>query len=313
MKLGFAVKILSRNDLPSHDTRRWQSRPDLGTSIAYLHRIFDYLDEIGVRMYRMASAVAPYASHPELSQFRDQPQKFAAELRALGDHARTVGLRLSTHPGQYTVLNSITEATVRAAVTELEVHAEILDAMGLGPESVIVLHVGGAAGRKDAAMDRFEKGFSLLPSRAQRRLAIENDDRTFSLCDVLELSRRTGAPVVWDVLHHHCHDPDRVPDREALRLAAATWADGVVPKIHYSTPRSSLATREKQVGRKTVRRPAPPALRAHADMIDPIGFEWFLQGVVAGTDVDVMLEAKGKDVALVELRRHLRARGIELG
>ncbi len=53
---------------------------------------------------------------------------------------------------------------------------------------------------------------------------IENDDRTFSLRDVLGLSERTGLRVVWDILHHHCNDPDGIPDREALELALATWA-----------------------------------------------------------------------------------------
>ena len=65
---------------------------------------------------------------------------------------------------------------------------------------------------------------------------IENDDRTFGLGHVLELHRRTGLQVVWDILHHHCNDPDGIPDREALELALATWPAGVRPKIHYSTP-----------------------------------------------------------------------------
>ena len=55
---------------------------------------------------------------------------------------------------------------------------------------------------------------------------IENDDRTFGLGAVLELHRRTGLRVVWDILHHHCHDPDGIPDREALESALATWPDG---------------------------------------------------------------------------------------
>lgn len=310
MKLGFAVKVM-RRELPSHDTRRWQSGPDLGTSIGSLHKIFDYLDEIDVRMYRMASGIAPYASHPDLKQFRDQPQRFASELAELGARAQKMDLRLSMHPGQYTVLNSENEGTVASAIEELEVHSEILEAMNLGPECVIVLHVGGVAGDKVAAMERFEKGFARLSERAQKRLVIENDDRSFSLRDVLGVSAATGCPVVWDVLHHHCYDPERMPDAEALALALDTWPDGVQPKMHYSTPRSTLEIREKKVGRKTIKTPAAPPLRAHADMIDPVGFEWFLQHVIGGQDVDIMLEAKAKDIALLELRKHLLARGLD--
>ena len=71
MKLGFAVKVIGRSGLRSHDTRRWQSNPSLGESISSLHAIFDYLDQIDVRMYRMASAIAPLETefwHPSHSQ-----------------------------------------------------------------------------------------------------------------------------------------------------------------------------------------------------------------------------------------------------
>ena len=308
MRLGFAVKVIGRPGLRSHDTRRWQSNPSLGESIVYLHAIFDYLDLIDVRMYRMASAIAPYASHPVLEAFRDQPQRFAEDLAKLGDRARHLGLRLSTHPGQYTVLNSVTPATVDAALSEVEVHSEILDAMGLGPECVVLLHVGGISGDKEAAKDRFVRGFERLSERAQNRLAIENDDRSFGLADVLQVSERTGCPVVWDVLHHHCFDPDSIPDHEALRLAVATWPEGVTPKMHYSSPVTSLQMRKVKEGRKTVEVPTPPQLRAHADMIDPVAFSWFLDHVKKDVEVDVMLEAKGKDVALLELRRQLEGR-----
>ena len=71
--------------------------------------------------------------------------------------------------------------------------AELMDAMELGPEAVVVLHVGGAAGGVDAALDRFEQGFE--PSRRPpARLAVENDDRSFGLGAVLRLSERIGRP-----------------------------------------------------------------------------------------------------------------------
>jgi UV DNA damage endonuclease len=101
---------------------------------------------------------------------------------------------------------------------------------------------------------------------------------------------------VWDILHHHCNDPDGIPDREALELAIATWPEGVRPKIHYSSPRTAV-----EEGRL-------PQLRAHADLVDPIGFEWFLRHIAADLDFDVMLEAKAKDLALLALRSALAAR-----
>jgi UV DNA damage endonuclease len=304
MRLGFAVKVLGVQ-LPSHDTRRWQSGPHLRVSLERLEAILRYCDERDIRMYRMVTGLAPYASHPDLPQFRSQPAECAAELAAAGELARALGIRLSSHPGQYTVLNSEDERVQRLAVEELEVQAELLDGMGMGPEAVVVLHVGGAAGGKEAALDRFLHGFDLLSEAARARLVVENDDRSFGLREVLALAERIGRPVVWDILHHHCVDPDGIPDREALELAIATWPDGVRPKIHYSSPRTAV---EERRGRLVL-----PPLRAHADMVDPIGFERFVVDTARGLDVDVMLEAKAKDLALLRLREQLAARGVQVG
>ena len=309
MRLGFAVKVLGAGGLPSHDTRRHQSEPSLGVSLEHLEAILAYLDDTEIRFYRMATALAPYASHPELTRFRDQPQRFAEQLAAVGARARALGVRLTTHPGQYTVLNSEDAEVQRLAALELEVQAELMDAMGLGPESVVNIHVGGVAGGVDAGLDRFERGFALLSEAARRRLVIENDDRTYALRDLLRLSERIGRPVVWDILHHHCNDPERIPDREALELALATWPEGVTPKIHFSSPKTALEEKKRKVGRRVERTLVLPQLRAHADMIDPIAFEAFLTEA-DGLHFDVMLEAKGKDLALLRLREQLAARGV---
>jgi UV DNA damage endonuclease len=301
-RLGFAVKVLGEGGLPSHDTRRWQSGPHLRHSLEYLSAILEYLDDKDIRMYRMTASLAPYATHPDLPQFHRQVEECADQLAAVGARARELDIRLSTHPGQYIVLNSETESVVAGAIRDLECQAAMMDAMGLGPEAVVVLHVGGAQGD---ALGRFEAGFEQLTPAAQQRLVIENDDRTFGLNDVLELHRRTGLRVVWDILHHHCNDPDGIPDREALELALGTWPSDVTPKIHYSTPKTALEERKKKVGRRTVTEFVLPQLRAHADMIDPIAFAQFEREIATGLEFDVMLEAKGKDLALLRLREQL--------
>jgi UV DNA damage endonuclease len=313
VRLGFAVKVLGDGGLPSHDTRRWQSGPHLRWSLEALHAVLAYCERNGIRMYRMTASLAPYATHPGLPQFHRQVEECRDELAALGEHARAAGVRLSTHPSQYIVLNSEDPAIRASAARDVELQADLLDAMGAGPEAACVLHVGGGAGGFDAALDRFERGLEALSDRARDRLVIENDDRTFALCHVLELHRRTGLKVVWDILHHHCNDPDGIPDREALELALATWPAGVTPKIHYSTPKTAMEERRKRVGRRVESSWVLPQLRAHADMIDPIGFEHFLRETAAGLDFDVMLEAKAKDLALLRLREQLAARGLEIG
>ncbi|HVE66952.1 MAG TPA: UV DNA damage repair endonuclease UvsE [Solirubrobacteraceae bacterium] len=309
-RLGFAVKVLGDGGLPSHDTRRWGSGPHLRDSLQRLRAVFDYLDRHDVRMYRMATALAPYASHPELTQFHGQVAECAGELAEVGQVARARDIRLSTHPGQYTVLNSEDPGVRSAAVAELEVQASLLDAMGLGPEAVVVLHVGGVAGGKAAACDRFLAGFERLSESARARLTIENDDRSFGTTDVVGLARRAGIRVVWDVLHHRCNDPDGLDDREALAAALGTWPRDTVPKIHYSSPRLDVEERKVREGRRVTRRLVLPQLRAHADLVDPIGFEHFLRDARAGRDFDVMLEAKAKDLALRRLREQLEPRGL---
>ena len=277
MRLGFAVKVLGDGGLPSHDTRRWQSGPHLRWSLEALHGVIDYCERNRIRMYRMTASLAPYA----------------------------------THPGQYVVLNSEDPAVRDGAIRDLELQADLMDAMGLGPEAVVVLHVGGAAGGLEAGMDRFRAGLERLSDRARDRLVIENDDRTYALSHVLALHERTGLKIVWDILHHHCNDPDGIQDREALEAALATWPAGVTPKIHFSSPKTAMEERKKRVGRRVERSWVLPQLRAHADVIDPIAFEQFLRETAAGLDFDVMLEAKAKDLALLRLRAQLEVRGLQ--
>jgi UV DNA damage endonuclease len=310
MRLGFAVKVLGDGGLPTHDARRWQSGPHLRHSVEAMHGVLDYLERHGIAMYRMTASLAPYATHPDLPRFHRQVAEVERELAALGARANTLGIRLSTHPSQYIVLNSEDPAIRAAAVRDVELQAEILDVMGLGPEAVVVLHVGGAAGGHAAGIERFLAGFERLSDRARERLVIENDDRTYALCHVLELHERTGLKVVWDILHHHCNDPDGIPDREALGRALATWPAGVTPKIHFSSPKTAMEERKRRAGRRVERTWVLPQLRAHADVIDPIAFEHFLRETAEGLDFDVMLEAKAKDLALLRLREQLAARGL---
>lgn len=310
-RLGFAVKVVGEPDLPSHDTRRWASGPHLRHSLDRLRRILGYLDRTDIRMYRLPTALAPYASHPGLPQFHNQVEECGAELAEVGRVANEQGVRLSSHPGQYTVLNSQDPDVRAAAVAELDVQASVLDALGLGDEAVVVLHVGGTAGGLQDASDRFLAGVELLSERARRRLVIENDDRAFGLAAVVALAGRAGLRVVFDVLHHRCHDPEGIPVGEALSMALDTWPAGETPKIHYSSPRLDVEERRVRRGRRVERRLVLPQLRAHADLIDPIGFEQFLRDKPADRDFDVMLEAKAKDVALLRLREQLAERGLE--
>ena len=106
MRLGFPVKVMGRRDLKSNDTRRWQQNPHLRVSLGYLCEIFAYLRQHDIRMYRMSSDLAPYATHPDMPQFHSMVEECRGDLDTLASWPRAQGLRLSFHPSQYIVLNS---------------------------------------------------------------------------------------------------------------------------------------------------------------------------------------------------------------
>ncbi len=303
--------MLSDGGLPSHDARRWASGPSLDVSLDHLEAILGHLERHDLRMYRMSSDLAPYETHPDHPELHGQVDRAAERLGAIGERVRAAGIRLSFHPGQYAVLNSERPEVRESALAEIAWHARLLDHMGLGPEAVIVIHVGSAAPDTAAALARFRDAVLAMPEASRRRLVVENDDRLFGLADVLPVARETGIPVVWDPHHHRCHDPAGIPEPEALDLALATWPAGVRPKIHYSSPRTQLGERVAKEGRRTVRTPVAPSPRSHADLIDPFDFARFLTEVVRDREVDVMIEAKGKDIAVLTLRRWLLERGWE--
>lgn len=301
-RLGFAVKILGDGGLRTSDTRRWQSGPHLRRSLEYLDDAFDYLDRIDVRVFRLSSGTVPYGTHPDLPQldYRRQIDACAGELEAVAAKARAYGLRLSTHPGQYTVLDALDPEVARKAALDLEQDALLLDRLGAGPEGTVVVHVGGLYGDKEAALDRWARAYEALSERARARVAVEHDERAFDVADVLELHRRTGAKVVFDWHHHRCNPAGELLDpADALAAACATWPDGVRPEVHVSSPRTEL----REIGRGSHVRLVAPLLGQHADFATP----WDVAAMVRAAPgrLDLFVEAKAKDLAVLWLREQL--------
>ena len=143
-RLGFAVKVLGGGGLRTNDSRRWQTGPHLSRSIELLEIAFDHLDRHDLRVFRLSSSTVPYGTHPDLPrlEYRRQIDECAEGLAALGARARAYGIRLSTHPGQYSVLNSTDDAV--AAKARLDVEQDAL---------LLAVHVDHAAtGHDDTAV-----------------------------------------------------------------------------------------------------------------------------------------------------------------
>ena len=306
MRLGFPVKVMGAPDLKSNDTRRWQKEPHLKTSLECLDAIFTYLQKKRIDMYRMSSDLAPYATHPDMPQFHSMVAESDAELRATGARARELGIRLSFHPSQYVLLNSPDPALTKKSIWDLASQAEMLDRMELGPEAVMVTHVGGAYGDTEASRARWVETWPTLPEHVRRRLVLEHDDIRFSAADVLWVHGHTGVRLIFDYQHHWCLNPTGLDAMDVLRPILRTWPDGVRPKIHFSSPRTELreVVRTDRKTRKKTKALLPPVWTGHADFTNPFEFARFMRDA-AGLEFDVMLEGKAKDISLAKLRPDL--------
>jgi len=243
-------------------------------NLAGLRDILEYNQRHDLRFLRITSDLIPFASHPVCTV--PWWERFGATFRELGKLIRAMECRITMHPDQFTLLNSPEPRIVQASMAELLYHARVLDAMELDRTAKIQIHAGGVYGNKPLAMKRFTVAYRALPEPVRRRLVLENDDRLFTLADVLALHRETGAPVLFDFFHHRLHHHgETVP--EALALATATWgpADGLL-LTDYSS---------QEPGART---------GTHAETLVPDEFTALLEET-RPFDFDIMLEIKDKE------------------
>lgn len=228
-----------------------------------------------------------------------------------------MNLRLSFHPSQYIVLNAPNPTLVETSTRDFLAQATMLDIMEQPAEAVVVTHVGGVYGDRDAARGRFIENFNKLPEPARRRLVLENDDVSWGVDDVLKIHEATGIRCIFDHQHHTCIDPAELDHVTACRAMLATWKDSI-PKIHYSSPRiepRTIERRDKTTG-KRVKSEAAPLASQHADTIDADVFVPFIRALAEGNNgsvpCDVMCEAKAKDLAVIKLREDLARMAAEI-
>lgn len=249
-------------------------------AIALAHAV-SRCSELGIGAFRMSSQILPLATHPVsgyMLESLDADGVIRRSFASAGELARLHNVRLSFHPDQFVVLNSIREEVVAASILELDTQARLGELVGA---DTITLHVGGMTDGKPAALERLERNIDRLSPAARSRLALENDDRLFTVKDLYELCLRSRVPLVYDVHHHRCN-PDGLDVETATNLSTETWR-GREPWMHLATARDSA----------TAANPRP-----HADYIDPADFP----GAWVNRTITVDVEAKAKDAAIVALR-----------
>lgn len=250
------------------------------SNIEALNRILDYNIQNDIKLFRISSDIIPFGSH-YINKLKWW-EIFNDQLNEIGLKAVANGIRLSMHPGQYTVLNSLDEAVVERAVEDLRYHTRFLDSMDLGKEHKIILHIGGVYGDKRSAIIRFIHYYNSLDENIRNRLVIENDDRHYSISDVLSIGEKEGIPVVFDNLHHQVNPDNTRSEIEWIASCRKTWKteDGR-QKLHYSQQNSH-------------KRPG-----SHSATLDIEDFVRFSK-CLAKQDIDIMVEVKDKNLSAIK-------------
>lgn len=282
------------------------------TTVAHLSRLaardrqaaFDYYEKIiidnlttleaviawcftnGVHAFRVNSDLWPRATHPLVTPFVEQ--LFARDdVRAHGQRIRQLAsvhdVRLSEHPDQFLVGNSLRADVVNNTIAELEWRGRLGDALGM---DVICLHIGSGLPDRESALWRWESTLAQLSSSVLSKLAFENDDRVFAPERILPASLAWNIPLVYDV-HHHRVLTDSLSVEDATELAMASWGNRE-PYFHLSSPRAGWNNGDG---------------RPHHDMIAATDWPDAWTALwEAGAEFTVDIEAKAKERAVLQVR-----------
>lgn len=148
-----------------------------------LNLILQFNVRSGLKFFRISSDIIIFVSH----SIMDFPwQKFfLKKFLKIGKFIKENNMRMSMHPDQFVLINSLRDEIVEKSFRDLIWHSELFDLMELDETAKVQIHVGGVYGNKESATKRFIKNYKKLLLCVRKRLAIENDDKLFSLKDYL--------------------------------------------------------------------------------------------------------------------------------
>ncbi len=242
-----------------------------------------------IHHYRISSDMFPHYTDPETEIYT---MDFAQEaLQKAGDVARSLGHRITAHPGQFVQIGAKDPQIFQKSYEDLQMHTDIMNAMGI-PEKdgILCIHGGGVYGDKENTIRRWIDQFDDLPREIQSRLAIEHCEKCYSLQDVLDISEATNIPVIFDNLHYDCyaklHPNETIaPPQDLLPQVVEHWKDrGTNPVFHLAQQKPNERT------------------GAHADFVDSIPTYLFDLARDQEIVIHLEVEAKSKEAAIFHLK-----------
>lgn len=265
-----------------------------------------------LRMVRLSSDILPVYTQPDFAYFWRLPDVRAymeKEFARVGDSARSLNVRLSMHPGQFTVLASESDGIVERSIEEFEYHADMARMMGYGKtfqDFKINVHISGRRGAQG-----IRDVYNRLSPEARNTLTIENEENAHGLEACLTLIDL--VPIVLDVHHHWVREGEYIsPSDSRVKMVVDSWR-GVRPTLHYSVSREDyLVGHSKDVepnytallvaGYKKAK------LRAHSDTYwnNEVN-AWAVQFLDTH---DIMCESKAKNLASFELAKLAKSSGL---
>ena len=256
-------------------------------------RILHYNIAHEITVYRFSSSIVPLATHPDVRW--DYITPFKQDWAEIGELVNKHSLRVSFHPNAFTLFTSPNQDVTNKAVEDMVYHYQLLEAMGMPEHALINIHVGGSYGDKQKAIQRFHTNSKKIPTDIKKCMTLENDDKTYTTEETLQVCEYEDIPLLFDY-HHHIANPSDSSLEELFPRILRTWDKrGWKPKIHISSPRS-----EKEI-------------RAHASNVDVDFIMPFIQLLkkTGIAEIDFIIEAKNKDIAMMKLIEDLSSlRGI---
>jgi UV damage endonuclease UvdE len=267
-----------------------------------------------LRMVRLSSDILPVFTEPTWSYFWQQAdiQGYCeSRFAEVGRLARERNVRLSFHPGQYTVLASDRPDVVNKSIEEFEYHATMANWMGYCKQFQdfkINIHIAGRAGTEG-----FRSAYKRLSPEARNTITVENEEITYGLDECLSLS--DICPIVMDIHHHWIKSDGEYisPSDGRVKMVVDSWR-GVRPTMHYSVSREDLLDVSNALCSPVMESLLRDGynkqkLRAHSDFFwNSSVNEWALS---FNDQFDIMCEAKGKNIASQQLYDQRLGKGLK--